>query len=352
MNFLRTFLSGLCCIIFFACKSNDSANLHKPTTSAKSFEAMSTFMTLKSYGPNSQKANESVEEMIANIEAQISTTNKDSYIYKINNDNNREEKFIDIPPQIAELIEFSLKMAKKTNGAFNPVLYPIVHLWGFTTAKYKVPADFEIEETLAITDFNKVTITKKRDNSATITMKKNMMIDMGAVGKGFAGDQAIQMMKEMGITSAIIDLGGNVQTLGCKPDGSPWKIGITNPWGEAPIGGIAVCDKAVITSGGYERFFEENGKRYIHIFDGKKGKPVENNLAAVTVIAKSGLFADALSTALFAMGKEKSIEFWKKNHEKFQMILVMNDKSVAYTEELTNTLTITNLAKDKKKITS
>ncbi len=334
--------------MFFACSKDDSTNTQEFKTSAKSFEAMNTFMTLKSYGPKSDAVNDSVASMIAGLEANLSTTKESSLIYKFNHDNSGEEKHITIPPEFANLFLFSLNMAQKTDGAFNPTLYPIVHLWGFTTEKYRVPSAPEIAEILTLTDFTKVTILEKDESgAATIQMKKGMMMDMGAVGKGFAGDRAIQMMKSKGITSAILDFGGNVQTLGCKSDGKPWKVGVTNPWGDAPLGGIAVCNKAVITSGGYERYFEQNGKRFIHIFDGHTGRPVENELASVTIVAESGLYADALSTSLFVMGKDKAIEFWKNNHESFQMILAMNDHTIAYTDGLKDVLTLTHQIKSK-----
>jgi thiamine biosynthesis lipoprotein len=332
--------SALIALLFISCSSKESPKpAIPPSENTKSFEAMNTFMAIKSYGPNASAANDSAEKLVFKLESLLSTTKNSSHIYKLNH----AEKYpVQVDDKVKELANFALKMAKETDGALNPVLYPIVHTWGFTTEKYRVPADSEIQAILPLTDFNQVNIS-----SSGIAMKPGMMMDLGAVGKGYAGDKILELLKSKGITSAVLDLGGNVQTLGCKKDGKKWKVGITNPWGGPPIGGVEVCDMAVVTSGGYERFFEQNGKRYIHIFDGKNGKPVENGLSAVMIIAPSGLYADALSTAIFVMGENKAIDFWKKNREKFQMLLLREDKSVLYTKELDPIIRFTYSLKSK-----
>lgn len=324
----------LAALFFISCSKEETAKpAPSPSENVKSFEAMNTFMTIKSYGPNASEANDSAEVLVQQLESLLSTTRDSSHIYKLNHS---ERYPVQVDAKVKKLADFSLEMAKETDGALNPVLYPIVHAWGFTTENYRVPSDSEIQNILPLTDYNQVKISE-----TGIFMKPGMMMDLGAVGKGYAGDQIIALLKSKGMTSAILDLGGNVQTLGCKKDGKKWKVGITNPWDGPPIGGIEVCDMAVITSGGYERFFEKEGNRYIHIFDGKKGKPVENGLSAVTIIAKSGLYADALSTALFVMGEDGAIEFWKKNRNKFQMLLLRENKSAIYTKELESVIKFT-----------
>ena len=324
-------------LFLVACSQKEPAI--SPSESIKSFEAMNTFMSIKSYGPNASEANDSAEKLVQQLESLLSTTKDSSHIYKLNHS---EEYPVKVDIKVKELAEFALNMAKETNGALNPVLYPIVHAWGFTTENYRVPADSEIQAILPLTDYNQVNIL---DNG--ITMQPGMMMDLGAVGKGYTGDQILALLKSRGMTSAILDLGGNVQTLGCKKDGKKWKVGITNPWGGPPIGGVEICDMSVVTSGGYERFFVQDGKRYIHIFNGKNGKPVENGLSAVTVITKSGLYADALSTALFVMGEEGAIDFWKKNRNKFQMLLLREDKSALYTKQLEPIINFTYNLKNK-----
>ena len=169
-----------------------------------------------------------------------------------------------------------------------------------------------------------------------------MQLDFGALGKGYAGDRTVQFLKDKGITSALLDFGGNIQALGTKPDGSLWTIGIKNPWNDesnsSVICSLKISDKAVVTSGGYERFFiGTDGKKYIHIFDSKTGCPVQSDLESVSIVCPSGLYADALSTSLFVMGKNQAIAFWKQ-HQDFDFILLTKDKEMLYSEGLKNFL--------------
>jgi thiamine biosynthesis lipoprotein len=138
-----------------------------------------------------------------------------------------------------------------------------------------------------------------------------MQIDLGSVAKGYTGDCILEQFRNQGVTSAILNLGGNVQTLGAKPDGSPWRVAITDPVSAGNAGMVEIIGKAVVTSGGYERYFEEDGVVYRHIMDPSSGYPVDNDLLSVSIIGDSGLVCDALSTALFVMGLDRAAAFWK-----------------------------------------
>lgn len=290
-------------------------------------------MVLKSYGRKSVRANILVQSRILGLEDCISVTKKESDIFKINNANGAE---IVLQEDAFCPLQFALNMAGESEGLFNPLLYPVIREWGFTTGVYKVPKSSVINALMQNTDYTAVVLDKKKKS---VKIRPDMMIDLGAVGKGYAGDCAIQVLKTNGIKSAILDLGGNVQTIGKKPDGSLWSVGIKNPWGEGSVAGLKISDKAVITSGGYERFFEQDGKRYIHIFDGKTGYPVENEISSVTIVCKSGLLGDSLSTTLFVMGVEKAIDFWH-NRKDFDMLILTNDQTLFYTKTLETSLSI------------
>lgn len=299
----------------------------------RSFEAMNTFMVIKSYGRKAAKANLLAQKRICELEDFISVTKAESDVCRVNESLGNE---IVLHDETFFVLDFALKTADESSGVFNPLLYPVIREWGFTTGEYRVPAKPEIERLMGFTDYRKVKLNPEKKS---VALEKNMMIDLGAVGKGYAGDCALQVLRQNGIKSAVLDLGGNVQVLGKKTDGSLWKIGVKSPWGEGTAAGLEAEDMAVISSGGYERFFEKDGKRYIHIFDGRTGFPAENELAAVTVVCKTGLLGDSLSTTLFVMGLEEACAFWR-NRRDFDMILLTNDRRIFYTEPLSERISL------------
>lgn len=296
------------------------------------FESMNTFMKVQCYGENSEKANAEAQKLIGELNTLISVTKAESEIYKLNH---AQEYPVEVSTLTADLLKTTLNMSRKTDGALNPCLYPLTSAWGFTTKKYRVPSQEEIDNLLANCKYQDVQIDKNK-----ITAKKGMMFDLGAVGKGFAGDQAIQVLKSHGIKSAILDLGGNIQTIGSRPDGSKWVIGIKSPFTLNSIGTVKVSNKAVITSAGYERFFQtEDGEKHIHIFDGSTGRPVKNEVLSATAIGKSGLYCDALSTSLFVMGVERSIQLWKEEKD-FDFIIITKDKKLYITKDISKDFTL------------
>ena len=169
---------------------------------------------------------------------------------------------------------------------------------------------------------------------------KGMEIDLGGIAKGYTGDRVMQVFKKAGIYSGLISLGGNVQALGSKPDGSPWRVAIQDPQNELEyLGVLEISDKAVITSGGYERFFEEDGVRYHHIIDPRTGYPADSGLISATIISEDGTLADGLSTSLFIMGKDEAEEFWRANSDKFDYILESADGRLYVTEGVVGSFT-------------
>lgn len=163
-----------------------------------------------------------------------------------------------------------------------------------------------------------------------------MQLDLGAVGKGYTGDILSELLKEQGVTSALLDIGGNIQMIGRKPDGSRWRLGIQNPFGEGCLGVLESEDGAVVTSGNYERYFiGEDGKQYGHIIDPSTGYPAESGLVSVSIIAKEGRLCDALSTAIYVMGLEEAAEYWKENGG-FEMLFVTGGNEIYLTEGISN----------------
>lgn len=296
---------------------------------------MDTYMTITAYGENAESALNKAEERVSELENLWSATKENSEIYAINHSNGQS---VAVSPETAELFDFSLEISEMTDGALDCSIYPILTEWGFTTSDYTIPTEERISELLAYTDYRKINF-----NGEYVQIPENMQIDLGAVGKGYTGDLVVEILKENSIESALLDLGGNIQTIGTKPDGIDWKIGLRSPFDEGNFATLEVSDRAVITSGGYERYFVgDDGETYWHILDPKTGKPAHSGLISVTVIGDEGRLCDALSTSLFVMGLEKATELWR-NRDDFEMILVTEDGKIYLTEALENQFSLNQM---------
>lgn len=300
--------------------------------SRDSFLAMDTCFNLTVYGKGGEEALERCREKVRQLEGLWSVTDQDSEIYRLNHG---EGESVAVREETAYLVDFALHMAEDTDGALDPAIYPVLQAWGFTTGEYRIPSGEELAGLLALTDYRKVCC-----GEGIITLEKGMMLDLGSVAKGYAGDLLEELLRSQGIVSALLDLGGNIQTVGAKPDGSPWKLGIQDPFGEGSLGTLQVVDQAVVTSGAYERYFTgEDGKQYGHILDPATGCPAESGLASVTVVAPQGRVCDALSTALYVMGEEKAVRYWHE-HGDFGMILVTEGGEVVLSGNLADAFTL------------
>lgn len=237
----------------------------------------------------------------------------------------------------------TLEMCRRTGGALDLSVYPIVQAWGFTTGQYQVPDAQAIAALLGHVDYQKVGFDEK---TGAVSLPDGMKIDFGSVAKGFAGQQAAQYLRENGVRSALLNLGGNIQTVGSKPDGAPWQIAVQDPGGGQPMLVLSIEDQAVVTSGGYERFFEQDGHAYWHIMDPATGRPAENDLLSVTVIGDDGLVCDGLSTALFVMGLEKASAFWRESDD-FEAVFVTTDGTICLTDGLRSRFRLTDEYQDR-----
>ncbi len=266
--------------------------------------SMDTEIKLTVYGRNGEEKLDKAEEEIKRINEKFSISNLGKSIAVQDEETDA-------------LIEASQKIKESTNGAFDINVAPIMRIWGFYSQeflekKHRVPTQSEIEEALAASS-------------------EGIYIDFGAIAKGYCTDKISWLLRSEGVESAVLSLGGNVSLIGAKPDGTPWTVGIKNPFGDGLYATIKAQDTNVVTSGDYVRYFEENGKRYHHIIDPSTGYPAESDLTSVTVISNSGATADALSTAFFVMGKEKTIEYWQE-HRDFGLILITKDRKIYCTE--------------------
>lgn len=296
----------------------------KQSEAATELFAMDTYISMTAYGTDAEGALTEASNEIRKIEQLLSVTNPDSDIHAVNHSGGQP---VMVSRETAEIVSFALQMAEETNGALEPTVYPVLTAWGFTTDENRVPADGEVRSLLESVGYDRV-----YSEGNSICLEDGMMLDLGAVGKGYAGDMAVQVLRNHGITSALLDIGGNIQAIGSKEDGSDWRLGLRDPFSDGTLGVLEISDRAVITSGNYERYFiGEDGRRYGHIIDPATGYPVENDLASVTVIAEEGRLCDALSTALFVIGVDRAVDYWR-HHQDFDMILVTEAAEIYLTE--------------------
>ena len=309
----------LCIAMLTACQNSDE---NKKVS--KDIFAMDTYMTVTAYGKNAENGvNKAVDE-INRLETVLSAEKQESDIYKLN-----ETGSGTLSTDTKNIVSRALEINKTTNGAFDISIYPLMVKWGFTTQKYNVPSKNEISKLLKDVDSSKIIFDEKSGN---IKLKENMKIDLGGIAKGYTSNRVMQIFKECGVKSGLVSLGGNVQALGTKTDGTAWQIAIENPDKSSDyIGVVSVKDKAVITSGGYERYFEKNGKTYHHILDPETGYPAESGVKSVTIVSDDGTLADALLTSLFVMGKEKALDYWREHKNEFDTVLVEDNGDITIT---------------------
>lgn len=311
-------------ILLASCGTQNQSDSSAQAVSRDVF-AMDTYMSLKAYGDGADSALDEASERITELEGLLSATIPESDTATLNRQKNAV-----VSDDTAVLISSALDYGAKTDGCLDVTVYPVLKEWGFTTGDYKIPEPETLSVLLENVNYRNISI-----EGNTATLPPDVEIDMGALAKGYTGDEVMEIMQNNGVESAIISLGGNVQALGAKPDGSPWKVAVRNPFSpDTDMCVIEIEDKAVITSGNYERFFTaEDGQRYWHIIDSADGYPADNGLVSVTIIGDSGLMCDALSTALFVMGTEKAVEYQKTNGG-FEMILVTDDGRIMHTSGL------------------
>ena len=266
--------------------------------------AMDTVMDLRIWGADAEHAVEEIAALLTELDHTWSATEADGIPAKLNLG---DAVLTEAEQAVLHRVE---TLSARTGGAFDPRLYALTWLWGFPTGEYRVPSEGEIRQAMTESQW-----------------------DLGAVIKGYAGQAAVEMLEDVDVNRAILNLGGNVQTYGNKPDGTPWQIAIQDPDDSgAYLGVVSVTGTvSVVTSGDYQRYFEQDGVRYHHILDPETGRPAASGLRSVTVICRDGMTADALSTARFVMGLEAGAELWR-NSDDFEAVFVRADGAVFATE--------------------
>ena len=300
-----------------------SENASDDTEAVRDVFAMDTYMTLTAYGENAQEAVEAGIAEIQRLDDLLSTGKDTSEVAQINANGGGV-----LSEDTDYLVKRALDIYQSTNGAFDISIYPVMQLWGFTTGNFAVPSESDLAAKLALVDAGKI-ILSEENGQASISLPEGMEIDLGGIAKGYTSGRVMDVMKSYGIKSAVINLGGNAHVLGNKTDGSQWKVGIQDPEDEnGYLGGVSVTDRAIITSGGYERYFvdEDTGVKYHHIIDPKTGYSANNGLISVTIVSADSTLADGLSTSLFVLGTEDAITYCEEHCAEDGFDAIMEDE--------------------------
>ncbi|WBW97113.1 FAD:protein FMN transferase [Oceanirhabdus sp. W0125-5] len=264
---------------------------------------MGTVIDINIYEPVSDDVFEDVFEILNSIENKMSLNLNDSEITKINANSGSAE--VKVSPETFYVINRGKYYSSLSNGVFDISIGPLVKLWDIGSENARVPSQTEIDNTIKKINYKNILLDES--NQSVKLKNYDMMLDLGAIAKGYAADEIIKYLESKNISSAIISLGGNIYAMGVKPNSNPWKIGIQNPFSDRGehLGIIQVKNKSVVTSGIYERYLEKEGIRYHHILNPFTGYPVENSLASVSIISDKSIDGDGLSTSVFSMDVEE-----------------------------------------------
>jgi len=305
---------------------------------SQSFLMLGTVCRITIYDKPSDAAFKAAFERIKEIEEHMSIHMDESEISRVNRSAGKEA--VAVSPDTFLVVQKALEIARLSGGAFDPTVGPLVEAWGIGGENPRRPNDEEIAHLLTLVGYDRVILDE--EEQTIFLSDTGMVLDLGAIAKGYAADEAARVLTEHGVGSAIVNLGGNVLTVGLKVDGSLWRIGIQDP--EQERGGYALIAEldgtSLVTSGPYERFFTLEGETYHHILDTTTGYPVVNEIISASIITESSFLADALSTTLYALGVEEGMALME-SLEGVEAILLTADHRLLTTSGVPE-LTITD----------
>ena len=293
-------ISAFAMLVFTACAPAAQSEI------ARTDFVLGTVCSIRLINGGTTKTTDEIFQRLRQIEDRMSANKDGTEIAAVNAAAGKEA--VHVSEDTFFVISKALAYAKLTNGAFDPTVGPLVKLWNIGTDYARVPQKSEIASALKLIDYRNVELDPK--NQTVRLLLPGMKLDLGAIAKGYSADEVAKILEKHKVKAAVVDLGGNVLVYGKKKDGSQWRVGVQDPRSERGeyIGLVTGGTMTVVTSGVYERFFIQDGKRYHHILDTKTGYPVDNGLISVSIITESSIDADALSTSLFALGLEKGMK--------------------------------------------
>lgn len=325
-------------------KKNTPAEKEPLSVSYKGYDkndfCMGTVINQRLYGTEAKQAAYEAICEIKRLESLMSFFMEESDIAKINSKAGISD--VQISSETLEVIEKSIIFSEVSSGSFDVTVAPVVKCWGITSPDQKIPLRKELEPLIKLIDYRCIKTDKGK--CKVHLEKKGQMLDLGGIAKGYAADKVIEIYRKNSISSAFVNLGGNVMVLGTKQDGSYWNVGIQNPRATLNdiIGYLSLKDKTVVTSGDYQRYFTVDGVRYHHIIDPKTGFPANSGIISATIVTDCSINADALSTAVFILGLDKGLRMLSR-FENTNAVLITEDGTVYVTNGLKNSFFLTDV---------
>lgn len=341
-------LFSMLLIISGCSKENEIAKLVNEPYSRTEF-LMGTVVNVKIYDEGKEEVLTSVFDRIEELSEKITVNEGKSEVEKINEQ--AASQPVVVSDDVYTLIKSAYKYSSESDGSFDLTIGPLTNLWHIGFDDAKKPTQSEIDTSLALVDYSKIKLNEKEH---TVFLEdENMRLDLGAIAKGYITDEVVKDLKSNGVSTAIVDLGGNIFVLGNSPraEGADWNVGIQNPFesrGEI-LGSIPISDKTIVTSGIYERFIEVDGKEYHHLLDPETGYPFDNDIAGVSIVTEKSIDGDGLSTIVFSKGLKGGIDFINKS-EDIEAVFVAKDKSVYVSKGLEGSFRLNDDAFVLKKI--
>ncbi len=298
-------------------------------------EVFGTYYTVSYYDKKGTSYAPEIESFFHSFNESLSYYVPNSVISKINRNETREAD-----DYFLSVLENSLGIAEKTNGAFDPTMSPLVNAWGFGFENRQEMDQQKIDSMMRITGYEKVRI----EGNKVIKKIPEIQFDFNAIAKGYASDLAGKVLEEKGVETYMVELGGDLIAKGLKPDGSKWRIGLEKPaedmyarqeWEYL----VKITDQALATSGSYRKYYEEEGQRFSHTIDPETGRPVKHNLLSASVFAETCMEADAYATAFMVMGLEKSTEF-VENRDDLKAFFIFSNSDGEYETRMAGDLEI------------
>ncbi|MGL4799400.1 MAG: FAD:protein FMN transferase [Cellulosilyticaceae bacterium] len=333
----------LCCLIcsmFFVLTACTSTPQQEPVPPLKETRfLMGTAITLTLFDGQDEATLAKAFDAIEALERDLSLNASGTLLDEVNDASGIAP--VAVNPSMFDVVEKGLYYSQLTEGSFDISVGPLVKLWNIGFPDARVPSQSEIDATLPLVDYEQVQLDRHAQTIFLTT--PGMKLDLGSIAKGYAADVVATLLREAGVQHALIDLGGNIYTLGTKLDGSPWKVGVQDPFNPRGkiIGYIPVANQSIVTSGIYERFLEADGKKYHHILNPSTGYPFDNEIAGITIISDYSVDGDALSTSVFSKGIEEGLTF-VESLDGIDAIFISKDSKVYVTKGIKDSFVLDN----------